>query len=86
MTKPKRQKREPKRWLLWCTISDTPFEGEEYLSEQQLRENILLDLVVGVRTGPLRFQLLPDRKKSSKRAPLGAVGPKNPLDNTPSGG
>jgi len=32
MTKPKRQKREPKRWLLWCTISDTPFEGEEYLA------------------------------------------------------
>ena len=65
MTK-KLPRREPRKWLLWCTISDTPFEGEEYLTEQQLRDSLLLETVAGVKTGKLVFQLLPQRKKGAK--------------------
>jgi hypothetical protein len=71
--------REPRRWLLWCSISDTPREDSEYLSEQQLRESILLDLVDGVRSGKIHLQLLPERKKNSKKVALGPLsGPKTP--------
>jgi hypothetical protein len=80
--KPLPPKREPRRWLLWCTLSDAPFEGTEYLTEQQLRDSLLLDLVEGVRSGKINLQLLPQRRKAPKAVEIapkkGPEAPKNP--------
>jgi hypothetical protein len=83
MSKTKRL--SPKRYLVWAIISDSPREGEGYLSEAQLTDNILLDVVDGVRTGKLHFQPLPERKKTAKVVINAAKSTKFGLD-TASGG
>jgi hypothetical protein len=59
----KRAKAPTKRWLLWCTIEDTPNEDEAYLTEDELRPTIFNDLQRGIRVTNLRIQELPERKK-----------------------
>jgi hypothetical protein len=81
--KPKIPKREPKKWLLWTTLSDTPFEGEEYLSEQQIRESIILDLVSGLKAGVLRLQPVPERRKTLKKVAFAPPKPQKGLDTPP---
>ena len=84
MASSKRSKRAPRHWLLWCKISDTPSEGSEYLSEQQLTESILLDLVDGVKAGRLHLQPLPERKKTPTKAAFAPPKAQKPLDTPPS--
>jgi len=79
-------KREPKRWLLWCTIIDQPRTDEEYLTERQLLESIKLDLVSGIRATKVQFQALPERKKHAQSAQKKVELVKKPLDNPPTSG
>ena len=70
----KRKRQIPKKWLFWCILSDSPFEGESYLTETQIRDNVVLDLVEGIKASRIQVQPIPERGRKALKSVV--LGPK----------
>ena len=64
MTKPRTPRLPPKRWMLLAVIQDRPKAGEEYLTEQDIRDLALTnDLIEGMKFSKIKLQPFPPRSK-----------------------
>ena len=91
MTKPRASRLPPKRWMLLAVIQDSPRSGEDYLTEQDIRDLALTnDLIEGMRFSKIKLQPFPPRvktgSKSSKSTQNEPVEGKKTLDKPPTSG
>lgn len=70
MKKPKAPRLPAKKWMLLAVIEDRPRSGEEYLTEQDIRDLALTnDLIEGMKFSKIKLQAMPPRAKSSQKIP-----------------
>lgn len=67
---PRASRLPPKKWMLLAVISDTPRSGEEYLSEQDIRDLALTnDLIEGMKFSKIKLSPLPERGRKPSKTP-----------------
>lgn len=68
MTSKRTPKLPAKRWMLLAVILDQPRSGEEYLTEQDIRDLALTnDLIEGMRFSKIKLSPLPGRVKTAQK-------------------
>ena len=66
--KPKAPRLPPKRWMLLAVIQDSPRSGEEYLTEQDIRDLALTnDLIEGMKFSKIKLQPFPPRSRTAPK-------------------
>lgn len=68
--KPKAHKPPARKWMLLAVISDSPKAGEEYLTEQDIRDLALTnDLIEGMKFSKIKLSPLPARGQTRSKTP-----------------